>query len=493
MAGRHADKPIKDDPTQGIWKRFLLLIPLAIALSVASYLYIRSVCGTCVYTSVIANEGAFTIDDITVETPGVIEVEDVYTTKRGQTAVVMKAVADGETDVTLGRQGYSEFWNVRVQDGAVIFGGINFSGWESLFVSACVLMAVICVLFASVFVKLARRAWFSYEMVAAGGGFLFVFSHFVLFLTFYALGVTRSFSVFIYELITMSEFFVVLASVPLGVLALLVTLSNISLIRHEGLRPVNVLGIAVSMVWLVANSIFVSYQSVFLTTMGYRFALTVDVLYSTALSFGETLLISTIVCALFAAKREPEHAADYLIILGCGIRADGTPCPLLAGRVDRARSFDEKRVAAGDAPATFVPSGGQGEDEVISEAQSMCDYLVSKGVGRERVALEDRSTTTRENMAFSREVIEHHAGCDVSEVRVAFSTTNYHVFRGYIFAHEAGMDVEGLGAKTKAYFWPNAFLREFIGLLAVEWKMVLQVYVAVSLLYYLAVQLFMLL
>ena len=119
--------------------------------------------------------------------------------------------------------------------------------------------------------------------------------------------------------------------------------------------------------------------------------------------------------------------------------------------------------------------------------------LVSKGVERERVALEDRSTTTRENMAFSREVIEHHAGCDVSEVRVAFSTTNYHVFRGYIFAHEAGMDVEGLGAKTKAYFWPNAFLREFIGLLAVEWKMVLQVYVAVSLLYYVAVQLFMLL
>jgi len=46
--------------------------------------------------------------------------------------------------------------------------------------------------------------------------------------------------------------------------------------------------------------------------------------------------------------------------------------------------------------------------------------------------------------------------------------------------------VEGMGAKTKYYFWPNAFLREFAGLLAHRWQALLQVYAIVSAVYLLA-------
>ena len=116
----------------------------------------------------------------------------------------------------------------------------------------------------------------------------------------------------------------------------------------------------------------------------------------------------------------------------------------------------------------------------------MRNYLVEKGVAPGRIVLEDRSETTRQNMAFSREVIERHVGCDVSEVRVGFSTTNYHVFRGYVCAHDAGMVAEGMGSKTKAYFWPNAFLREFIGLLVAEWRAILQTFVVLAASYILA-------
>ena len=87
----------------------------------------------------------------------------------------------------------------------------------------------------------------------------------------------------------------------------------------------------------------------------------------------------------------------------------------------------------------------------MSEAQSMRDYLVARGVEPGRIVLEDRSATTRENMAFSRRVIEQHAGRDANEVAVGFSTTNYHVFRGYVCAHQAGMAVEGMDSKTRAY------------------------------------------
>ena len=86
-------------------------------------------------------------------------------------------------------------------------------------------------------------------------------------------------------------------------------------------------------------------------------------------------------------------------------------------------------------------------------------------------------------MAFARGVIERHAGCDVGELKVGFSTTNYHVFRGYVCAHRAGMAVEGLGAKTKAYFWPNAFLREFAGLLVAQWRGILQTFVLLAAVY----------
>lgn len=76
--------------------------------------------------------------------------------------------------------------------------------------------------------------------------------------------------------------------------------------------------------------------------------------------------------------------------------------------------------------------------------------------------------------------IEQHAGRDVSELSVGFSTTNYHVFRGYVCAHQAGMSVEGMGARTKWYFWPNAFLREFVGLLVRRWQDVLTFFLIVS-------------
>ena len=51
------------------------------------------------------------------------------------------------------------------------------------------------------------------------------------------------------------------------------------------------------------------------------------------------------------------------------------------------------------------------------------------------------------------------------EGKIAFSTTNYHVFRSGLYARRVKMKAQGMGAKTKWYFWPNASVREFVGLL----------------------------
>ncbi|MBQ1438278.1 MAG: YdcF family protein, partial [Solobacterium sp.] len=109
----------------------------------------------------------------------------------------------------------------------------------------------------------------------------------------------------------------------------------------------------------------------------------------------------------------------------------------------------------------FVCSGGQGSDEPISESACMKRYLLLKGIREQLILEENRSTDTRENMQFSRERI-----MEVNpDGKIAFSTTNYHVFRSGIWARRAKMRALGVGAKTKWYFWPNAWVREFIGLM----------------------------
>ena len=86
---------------------------------------------------------------------------------------------------------------------------------------------------------------------------------------------------------------------------------------------------------------------------------------------------------------------------------------------------------------------------------------MEKGVPEERILEEDRSTDTYENMKFSKEKI---LAVDPAG-KVAFSTTNYHVFRGGLKARRVKMRAVGMGAKTKWYFWPNAAVREFVGML----------------------------
>ena len=51
-----------------------------------------------------------------------------------------------------------------------------------------------------------------------------------------------------------------------------------------------------------------------------------------------------------------------------------------------------------------------------------------------------------------------------------FSTTGYHVFRSGVWAGQAGLPAEGIGSPTKWWFWPNAFMRETLGLLQKRWK-----------------------
>ena len=239
-------------------------------------------------------------------------------------------------------------------------------------------------------------------------------------------------------------------------------LSNIALIRHEGKRLVNLLGILLSFI-LIGGELFLFFSNYYVSGSLQEVMMhdLMTNLFAALYLYFECMLIGTIIANLIVIRYRPEKDKDYLIILGCGIRKDGTPTPLLAGRIDRALKFYEEQIQASGKAPIFVTSGGQGPNEVISESASMQAYLLEKGVPSEHILEENRSSSTYENMLFCKEMIQPIW----PEKKVAFSTTNYHVFRSGLMARRVKMRAVGIGAKTRWYFWPNATVREFIGIL----------------------------
>ena len=265
--------------------------------------------------------------------------------------------------------------------------------------------------------------------------------------------------------------YIFVLSIPMLVLfAAFMSFSNLALIFREGFRKNNLFGILISIALFVGSLMCViaavrNPNSTGVELSEIRDAL-IRAVISSAFVYFECLLFSAMYCTQYAAKHEPKYNQDFIMILGCKVGRDGKPLPLLRGRIDRALEFYNKQLEATGKQACFIPSGGKGSDEVISEAECMKNYLVEKGVDESTIYPETESATTLENMKFSKRIADEHK----KNANILFSTTNYHVFRSGMFSAKAGMKADGIGAKTKWYFWPNAQMREFIGLLASEWK-----------------------
>lgn len=248
------------------------------------------------------------------------------------------------------------------------------------------------------------------------------------------------------------------------------SLSNLSLIRHEGFGKNNLFGIFISIALFIGSvmCLAAAIKNPNSTDVELKYVkdAVIRTVFSSAFVYFECMLFSAMICTQYAAKHEPKYNQDFIVILGCKVGRDGEPLPLLRGRIDRALDFYHNQLEKTGKQACFIPSGGKGTDEVISEAQSIKNYLVEKGIDESIIYPETRSTTTLENMRFSKQIADEHK----KDANILFSTTNYHIFRSGMFSAQAGMKADGIGAKTKWYFWPNAQMREFIGLLASEWK-----------------------
>jgi uncharacterized SAM-binding protein YcdF (DUF218 family) len=150
---------------------------------------------------------------------------------------------------------------------------------------------------------------------------------------------------------------------------------------------------------------------------------------------------------------------DAVIVLGAAVHGDEVS-RTLASRLDQAVAY------AGRNPrALIVVSGGQGLQENLPEGVAMRRYLLDRGVPDASIVVEDRATSTEENFAFARALLDPRLP---SGYRVAFVTDEFHVYRAGRIAAASGLTVTHLSSRTPWYFWPANYLREDL-LVAAMW------------------------
>lgn len=234
--------------------------------------------------------------------------------------------------------------------------------------------------------------------------------------------------------------------------------NGINVVRKEGLCTAHILpigfglmAIALPISLVLAIWLELTAPSVSLVSLG-SFSILLNIILYVPWMLAAFLMHSFVYAMLPKSK-----TCDFILVLGCGLKNGETVTKLLAGRLDRAI----KQYVLGGKKATFVVSGGKGDDELVSEAFAMKEYLVNNGIPTTHIVMEDTSTNTLENMKFSKKIMEgiypNYTCCVV--------TSNYHVLRAVILAKNAGLNAQGVGGKTALYYLPAAFIREYIAVI----------------------------
>lgn len=181
------------------------------------------------------------------------------------------------------------------------------------------------------------------------------------------------------------------------------------------------------------------------------------------------LLVSFAAFLLYSlVLTRPRHppAAGVVIVLGSALNR-GRVSPMLADRLDAAcRMCDAMQAGAGP---LLIVSGGPGRAESRSEAAAMADYLAAKGLPRERLILEESSTTTRENIKFTKSLLEANAGAEANVAGrggkanrgVVVVTSDFHVLRTAGICRRMGLNAEVVGSWSAPGLLPATLLWEF--------------------------------
>jgi uncharacterized SAM-binding protein YcdF (DUF218 family) len=144
--------------------------------------------------------------------------------------------------------------------------------------------------------------------------------------------------------------------------------------------------------------------------------------------------------------------AEYIIILGARVKGT-TPSLSLQYRIDAAAAYLNQ-----NPQAIALASGGQGPGEDITEAEAIKKGLMNQGVDESRIIVENQSTSTIENIKFSKKLIPN----DLEKGLLV--SNDFHLFRAKMIAKDQDLEVEGLPAKTPTIALMKSYTREYLAI-----------------------------
>lgn len=166
-----------------------------------------------------------------------------------------------------------------------------------------------------------------------------------------------------------------------------------------------------------------------------------------ALGAGVFLTVSGLMVAQILYT-PPQGEALPMVVLGAKVYESG-PGPILRQRLDVAGQYLQE-----NPEAMCIVTGGQGPDEPASEASVMATYLEENWqIARDRIFLEDQSTSTQENLHFAKELLGQ-------ETRIVLATSEFHQLRGAMMARQEGLLAYSASAKTGVALLPAYWVRD---------------------------------
>jgi uncharacterized SAM-binding protein YcdF (DUF218 family) len=156
---------------------------------------------------------------------------------------------------------------------------------------------------------------------------------------------------------------------------------------------------------------------------------------------------------VYNSASDMEQEVDYLIILGAGLNGE-EPSLTLQERLHKGVEYLNKYTET-----KVIVSGGQGRGERITEAEAMKRFLIDKGIDKERIIKEDKSTSTMENFVFSKKLIIAYGGSEKSAI--AIITNDFHIMRSKMLARRNGIKPYAISCRTPLSVLPNCYIREY--------------------------------
>lgn len=140
---------------------------------------------------------------------------------------------------------------------------------------------------------------------------------------------------------------------------------------------------------------------------------------------------------IYTVEQMRGSKADCILVLGAGLKPDGSPSDMLRDRLSFACDLWEEGVSD-----TVLVSGDRAS-ESYDEVTAMKNYLLAHGVPEEAIVEDPMGYSTSESLKRAKDVFGYE--------NVVVVTQRYHLYRALYIAQKTGLDAKGVNSDPYTY------------------------------------------